>query len=174
MAREFEIVTPTKFKEDRHSWANTAFLIETLVLLAFLAASIAIIAQLFAYSVSTAKGAKDLSNAAIVAQNAAEEFSSNPAAVSAGTKVGQGVAAYGTENYNVQVEISEKSETNGTLFTALITVTPRNDESGKNEYKLTTTRYLSNGASANAPTPEPEKSDDEDDNSENSEGGESE
>ena len=72
---------------------NTAFLIEALVLMAVLIASMAVFTQLFTHSAVAAHQAEELTRATLLAQNAAEEFSSDPAAVAAGKTVGQGVAA---------------------------------------------------------------------------------
>ena len=72
---------------------NTAFLIEALVLMAVLIASMAVFTQLFTHSAVAAHQAEELTKATLLAQNAAEEFSSDPAAVAAGKTVGQGVAA---------------------------------------------------------------------------------
>lgn len=63
---------------------NTAFLIEALVLMAVLIASMAVFTQLFTHSAVAAHQAEDLTRATLLAQNAAEEFSSDPAAVAAG------------------------------------------------------------------------------------------
>lgn len=74
---------------------NTAFLIEALVLMAVLIASMAVFTQLFTHSAVAAHQAEELTRATLLAQNAAEEFSSDPAAVAAGKTVGQGVARRG-------------------------------------------------------------------------------
>ncbi len=57
---------------------NTAFLIEALVLMAVLIASMAVFTQLFTHSAVAAHQAEELTRATLLAQNAAEEFSSDP------------------------------------------------------------------------------------------------
>ena len=114
---------------------NTAFLIEALVLMAVLIASMAVFTQLFTHSAVAAHQAEDLTRATLLAQNAAEEFSSDPAAVAAGKTVGQGVAAG-----NVSAgDVDSDAQGRGTLYTAHITVS---DDSGE-VYALDASRYES-------------------------------
>lgn len=153
--RTFTIARPggVRAGSERKSWTGTAFLIESLVLLVFLAGTIAVLAQLFAYSVSTANSAQQLSQAATVAQNAAEEFSSNPVAVAEGQQVGQGVALNGTSDFAVTCTVTANEEDNGTLYVAHIAVSPRaatgagaaaanNAGAAEAAYELDTARYV--------------------------------
>lgn len=131
----------------RASWANTAFLIESLVLLAFVAVSVAVMSMMFAYSVSTTQKAENLSEAVIVAQSAAEEFSSNPYAVANNIKVGAGVVQNGNSSFSVDCSIVQTKTRNGILYTAHISVFPKDDTQAEDEgatYKTTVTRYVSN------------------------------
>ena len=116
---------------------NTAFLVEALVLMAVLIASMAVFTLLFTHSAVAAHQAKD--------QNAAEEFSSNPAAVAAGKTVGQGVAAGDvsavddSDGLTVSCNVDSDVQGRGTLYTAHITVS---DDSGE-VYALDVSRYES-------------------------------
>ena len=120
---------------------NTAFLIEALVLMAVLIASMAV----FTHSAVAAHQAEDLTRATLLAQNAAEEFSSDPAAVAAGKTVGQGVAAGnvsavdGSDGLTVSCDVDSDAQGRGTLYTAHITVS---DDSGE-VYALDASRYES-------------------------------
>ena len=134
---------------------NTAFLIEALVLMAVLIASMAVFTQLFTHSAVAAHQAEDLTRATLLAQNAAEEFSSDPAAVAAGKTVGQGVAAGktvgqgvaagnvsavdGSDGLTVSCDVDSDAQGRGTLYTAHITVS---DDSGE-VYALDASRYES-------------------------------
>ena len=124
---------------------NTAFLIEALVLMAVLIASMAVFTQLFTHSAVAAHQAEDLTRATLLAQNAAEEFSSDPAAVAAGKTVGQGVAAGnvsavdGSDGLTVSCDVDSDAQGRGTLYTAYITVS---DDSGE-VYALDASRYES-------------------------------
>ena len=83
--------------------------------------------------------------ATLLAQNAAEEFSSDPAAVAAGKTVGQGVAAGnvsavdGSDGLTVSCDVDSDAQGRGTLYTAHITVS---DDSGE-VYALDASRYES-------------------------------
>lgn len=123
---------------------GAAFIVESLILLVFVAASIAVFTQLFSASIATATKATDLTEAAIVAQSAAEEFSSNPEAVAAGQAVGQGYALNGSGDFSVKCEVAQTKTNAGTLYNATISVF-KNAE-GDAIYELNATRYLSNGS----------------------------
>ena len=120
---------------------NTAFLIEALVLMAVLIASMAVFTQLFTHSAVAAHQAEELTRATLLAQNAAEEFSS----VAAGKTIGQGVAAGdasavdGSDGLTVSCDVDSDAQGRGTLYTAHITVS---DDSGE-VYALDASRYES-------------------------------
>lgn len=114
---------------------NTAFLIEALVLMAVLIASMAVFTQLFTHSAVAAHQAEDLTRATLLAQNAAEEFSSDPAAVAAGNVS----AVDGSDGLTVSCDVDSDAQGRGTLYTAHITVS---DDSGE-VYALDASRYES-------------------------------
>lgn len=129
-------------KHDRAPLANTAFLVESMVLLFFLVATLAVFTQVFAASVTNSSNASRLSAATEVAQNVAEEFSANPKAVLDGQAVGAGVAANGTSEFNVECDVSQQSHESGTLYTAHIRVA---DAQGV-AYELDATSFQQGGA----------------------------
>ena len=114
---------------------NTAFLIEALVLMAVLIASMAVFTQLFTHSAVAAHQAEDLTRATLLAQNAAEDFSSDPAAVAAGNVS----AVDGSDGLTVSCDVDSDAQGRGTLYTAHITVS---DDSGE-VYALDASRYES-------------------------------
>ena len=128
----------TKPKE-RSSWSGTAFMVEALVLLAVLVACMAVFTQLFAHALTMAHTSEQLSNAVAVAQNAAEEFSTDPVAVSTGQTVGEGVAAHGVDGYDVACDVTSTPQGNGTMYAAHITVSSE----GTQLYELDASRYVS-------------------------------
>ena len=121
------------------SWSSTSFLVEALILLVVLIASMAVFTTLFVHASSGANDAARLSSATAIAQNAAEEFSSNPQAVAAGKKVGEGMAKAGSSDFDVTCKVSSENEGAGVLYTATITVS---DDAGE-VYSLSTSRYVS-------------------------------
>lgn len=128
-------------RKEKSAWSSTAFMVEVLVLLFFLIASMAIFTQLFASSVTTSTNANRLSQATVIAQNAAEEFSADPAAVAAGKQVGSGVAANGGDDMNVTCSVTTKKTTTGTRYTAHITVLDEDNV----VYELDATRFVEGG-----------------------------
>ena len=114
---------------------NTAFLIEALVLMAVLIASMAVFTQLFTHSAVAAHQAEELTRATLLAQNAAEEFSSDPAAVAAGNVS----AVDGSDGLTVSCDVDSDAQGRGTLYTAHITVSDDSDE----VYALDASRYES-------------------------------
>lgn len=128
-------------RKESSAWTSTAFMVEVLVLLFFLIASMAIFTQLFASSITTSADANRLSQATVLAQNAAEEFSANPAAVASGKKIGAGTAADGSDDLGVTCDVTSKKTATGTLYEAHITVTDEDDSI----YELDATRYVEGG-----------------------------
>ncbi len=125
-------------KQGKTPWSSTAFMIEALVLLFVLVASLAVFTTLFAQSATGAHQAKRISEASVVAQNAAEEFSADPTAVANGTAVGAG-AAQGDGTWTVHCKVTgQEAGEAGTLYTAHITV---DDEQGE-AYALDTSRFV--------------------------------
>lgn len=122
------------------TWTGTAFMVEALVLLFFLVASLAVFTQLFAYSANEAKQAGRLTQATAIAENAAEEFSVNPTAVAQGKPVGQ-AAAQGADGFTVSCDVSAETQAAGTFYTAHISVSDNEGEA----YALDAARYVEGG-----------------------------
>ena len=133
------MASPVERDDSRRIRSTTAFVVETLVLLVVLAASIGIFTQLFSRATAAADQSTRLCQAVNVAEDAAEEFSADPARVAAGEKVGDGVAVKGRHGYKVSCKISQDKRSAGTLWRAHITVS---DSQGK-LYSLDTSRYVS-------------------------------
>ena len=123
------------------AWSHTAFMVEALFLLAFLIAAMAVVTQLFAGAAAQAREADHITQATVLAQSAAEEFSSNPQAVAKGAAVGQGVAAGESTKDDLQVActVDADKQTAGTFYTAHITVSDDTSEI----YALDASRYVS-------------------------------
>ncbi len=102
-------------------WHGTAFLVEALVLLAFLTAALAVFAQLFASARTEAARGAELSEAVAIAQNAAERFAAaaDPAALDGAT------TATGPQTgnaYHLVIDVEPTEQAAGTLWTATIYV----------------------------------------------------
>lgn len=122
-----------RLEERRPAYAprrsSMAFIIEALVLLLFLIASLAIITQLLTLSANKANESKRLEQAVIIAANAAERFSADPTSVEE-TSMENGLA--------VTCSVNETALAYGTQYDALIAVYDENGEL----YHLQTTRYV--------------------------------
>ncbi len=109
---------------------GTAFLIEALVVLAFLMVALAVFVQLFSKAQIQGVKANQLSQAVLIATNYAEEFSANPSKVEA-QKEKDGLTA--------TCKINEDKHTAGTLYDATIEVS----DGTQTVYTLHTSRYVS-------------------------------
>lgn len=131
--------SPITHDDSRRIRSTTAFVVETLILLIVLAASIGIFTQLFSRAAAASDQSARLCQAVNVAEDAAEEFSADPAGVAAGNKVGDGVVVKGRNGYKVSCKTTQDKRSAGTLWHAHITVS---DSQGK-VYSLNTSRYVS-------------------------------
>ncbi len=123
----------------RSGRSGVSFVVEALVLLVFLAACMAVFTQLFSGSSTLAANSERLSNAIMVAKDAAEEFSSAPQAVASGEPVGLTVIANGKNGFAVTCDVTDDKTEAGTMYHAHITVS---DEEGT-AYELDASRYVS-------------------------------
>lgn len=123
----------------RSNWSNTAFLVESLVLLFFLIACLAVFTQMFAHSWQASSDASRLSAACVVAQNAAEEFEANPQTAHNDTI---DVSAASGTNFHVSRTIESEATATGTMYTVHIAVS---DDTGE-VYSLEAQRYMEGGA----------------------------
>ncbi len=131
----------TSSQRGKNSWTSTAFMVEAIVLLFFLIASMAVFTQLFGLATASSTEATRLANASTIAQNAAEEFSADPASVAKGTRVGLGAAAGSSSKFNVTCNVSKKKKGTGILYSAHIVVSDDNGEA----YTLDANRFVEGG-----------------------------
>lgn len=141
--------------EGRRPWHGAAFVVESLVLLAFLVASLAVVISLMGDAHARGQAADELSNAIIAASNSAEEFAADPAgagdgdtawyAVVDGALVEVGANAGdvgGNAAYAVTCAVEREAQPAGTLYRAHIAV----EREGATVYELDTSRYVSDAA----------------------------
>lgn len=114
----------------RSSWHGAAFLVEALILLAFLIASMAIFFQLFSAASMQGKESVRLTEAVTLASSAAEEFAADPTSVPAGQTV---------NGYQVEWNVTPHATSAGVLYDAHIVVS----QDGQELYALDTSRYVS-------------------------------
>jgi Tfp pilus assembly protein PilV len=114
--------------------SSVAFFVESLLMLVFLVASLAIVTQIFAASANRASQSQHLERAVIVAANTAEQFSANPTGVAKQSTSGE---------LATTCAVTSTHSSAGTIYNATITVS---DETGE-IYTVKTSRYVSGGAS---------------------------
>ena len=131
----------TSSQRGKSSWASTAFMVEAIVLLFFLITSMAVFTQLFGLATTTSTEAARLASATTLAQNAAEEFSANPASVAQGKQVGLGAAAGNSSKFELTCDVDEKKQGTGTLYSAHIVVS----DDGGEVYSLDASRFVEGG-----------------------------
>lgn len=115
--------------------SSVAFIVESLVMLVFLVASLAIVTQLLAASADRASQSQHLEQAVIAAANTAEQFSADPTGVAAQSSSSNGLTT--------ACAVTPTRTSSGTLYSAAISVS---DGTGV-IYTLQTSRYVSGGAS---------------------------
>ena len=114
---------------------NAGFLMEALLLLAFLIVALAIFAQLFAHASRMGERSRELNRAVLMATSAAEQFSADPTSAPDGIE-GDGLS--------LSCAVSPEPAENGTLYRATIRVT---NESGEEVYSLVSAKYQGGDAS---------------------------
>lgn len=115
------------------SWHGMAFLIEAVVLLAFIAVCITVFFRLFAYSKDISVTNRELSSAVMYASNTAEEFALSPATMD-GYSNTEG-------DFVVTCSVEPEDTSTGTLYKASIVVSSAS--TGDELYTLTTSSYVS-------------------------------
>lgn len=125
------------------AWHGKAFLVEAMVILAFLVVSLAILISVFVHArIESAQGAHQ-TEAIHLAQNAAEQFSADPAG-SQGLVLAQ-------DELRATVEVTPEPHEDGTLYRATVSVVDeagvgRHDQNAET-YRLDTARYVPAGES---------------------------
>ena len=74
----FELPTRRNSVVARSRWSGTAFLVEAMLLLVFVMASVAVFTQVFAVSAERANASRSLTDAVAVATSTAESFCADP------------------------------------------------------------------------------------------------
>jgi hypothetical protein len=134
---------------DRRPWHGAAFIVESLVLLVFLMASLAVLMQVMGNAHERGIEADKLSNAIILASNDAETFAADP---TTGDRTAQfslvdgelveltgAEGAASGERYEVERTVQQHTEKAGTLYEAHIEVS----SGGNAVYEVNTSRYVS-------------------------------
>lgn len=122
----------------RPMWPGVAFIVEALLMLLFLTACLAVFMRVLGDSQVTGTQSLQLETAIVLAQDAAEDFSADPAA-------NQGVSMQEQDGYVVTTVNTPQEMEAGTLYRAVIVVNLNDQEI----YRMGTASYVSaNGSGA--------------------------
>lgn len=132
----FDLTTQRTRRPGRPLWSGAAFIVEALLLLVFLIASLAIFTQLFAASAEKSIEADELSRAVAAASSVAERFAADPSAVAETNQA---------DDLTVTCDITKTPRANGMLYEATISVYDDAQQPGDVNalYTITTARYES-------------------------------
>lgn len=124
----FELPSSRKVRFSQPSWGGVAFLVEAMLLLVVLIASLAVFTQLFGAAVDRGERSEQLSQAVAAVSSATEEFIANPSQAG-------GVWRQGDLVVSCQVEGEERA--GGTLWHATVSAYPAStDGVGSSQIEL--------------------------------------
>lgn len=109
----FQLTSTTRTRASRPAWANVAFIVEAMVLLVFLIASLAVFMQLFSAALERSEEGGTMTEAVAAASTTAERFSADPQGVPA-------VAEF--DDLVVTCDVTPEKRDRGTLYYADIAV----------------------------------------------------
>ena len=122
----------------RTSWSSVAFIVESVLLLVFLAGSLAILTQVFSSSLNRSVESRTLDAATIAATSIAEHFTANPTDVEEETVLG---------DLRIVCSVADEPREGGTMYHATIDVYDTTGAHGAQPvYSIATSRYESGGA----------------------------
>lgn len=117
----------------RSSWSSVAFIAESVLLLVFLVASLAVLTQVFSSSLSRSVESRTLDAANIAATSIAEHFAADPTDVEERTQLG---------DLMITCEVTDEPRQNGTMYHATISVYDMGPSgTGEVVYKVETAKY---------------------------------
>lgn len=120
------------------SWTSVAFIVESVLLLVFLVASMAVLTQVFSSSMNRSVESRTLDAATIAASSIAEHFAADPSDVADEVRLG---------DLRVTCSVSDQQRPGGTMYTAQIDVYDVSDSgNGALIYSLSTSNYRSGAA----------------------------
>ena len=119
----------------RTSWSSVAFIVESILLLVFLAASLAVLTKVFSASLNASVESRTLDAATIAAGSIAEHFAADPTGVNERTELG---------DLLIVCDVDDEKRKDGTLYHATITVYDQTGAHGEEAvYELITACYES-------------------------------
>ncbi len=131
-----EYASKKSLRRARVTWSSASFIVESILLLLFLVASLAVLTQVFSASLTRSVESRTLDAASIAATSIAEHFAADPTSVEEKTQLG---------DLLIKCEVTEENRPGGIMYHAKINVY---DLSGYNDdavYSVETSSYQSGG-----------------------------
>lgn len=145
-----EYVSRRALAKKNVSWSSVAFIVESILLLVFLVASLAVLTQVFTNSLNRSIESRSADAATIAASSIAEHFAADPTGVEEQTKLGDLI---------VICDVSSEPRRSGTLYHATISVYSATGANGPDPvYSLETARYVGNTTTLGAVNGNPAES----------------
>ena len=116
----FELPNQHRRSQPRVHWLAASFLVEAMLLLLFIMASLAILTSMFAESAERSVQSRSLTEAVALATSAAERFSADPSSVAANEVEG---------GYIVTCDVAKEPRPGGTMYRATVRVYEAEGES---------------------------------------------
>ena len=133
-----EHITRKTTSRARSSWSSVAFIVESILLLVFLVASLGVLTRVFSASLNHSVESRTLDASTIAATSIAEHFAADPTDVEERVKLGDLV---------VTCDVTEEPRAAGTMYHARIDVYDMTGaDASEPVYTILTSRYES-GAS---------------------------
>ena len=130
----FQLTSATRTRASRPAWANVAFIVEAMVLLVFLIASLAVFMQLFSAALERSEQGGTTTEAVAVASATAERFAADPQSVPS-------AAEY--DDLVVTCDVKPEARDRGVVYHADIAVYPKDEPSEDAVYTISTSVYVS-------------------------------
>ncbi|HAM16265.1 MAG TPA: hypothetical protein DCP91_10520 [Eggerthellaceae bacterium] len=121
----------------KSTWSSIAFIVESILLLVFLAGSLAVLTQVFSAALNHSVESRTLDAATIAATSIAEHFAANPDDVAEETVLG---------DLRIVCKVSDEPRAGGVMRYADIAVYDIGGKTGGPIYTIATSRYESEDA----------------------------
>ena len=120
----------------RVSWSSASFIVESILLLLFLVASLAVLTQVFSASLTRSVESRTLDAASIAATSIAEHFAADPASIDEKTQLG---------DLLITCDVTHENRAGGIMYHAKIDVYDLSGYHNGSVYSLETSSYQSGG-----------------------------
>ena len=130
----FDLMSKGDRRLTQPSWTNMTFIVEAMLLLVFLVASLAVFMQLFSAALQRSAESRELTDAVAAASTVAEQFAAYPEEAPEVSRA---------KNLTVTCKVKHETRENGRMYYADIAVYRGDKPEGDPVYSLSTSAYES-------------------------------